>query len=306
MASSKPFSSAVNPARQANPSQKQKYLPLTSPEEDNLLSLYFEQLQKFPPLKAEESQQLALQIQQGDEKARDRLIQHHLRLVVKIAKEFRHRGILMADLIEEGNIGLIHAVKKFDPHKGYRFTTYAVWWIRQAIAKAVMDQSRAIRLPKHVLKMINQLLRKNIELTQALQHPPSEKELSRNLYFDAEDLHKLQQIIHATQMEPLEEEGDMTCASWASKQDPDCFELVANQDLHQFIMLFLKELRVEEKEVIVRRFGLLNFEAQTLETISQDLGFTKERVRQIQLAALKRLRAILNDYGLHLGSFELH
>ncbi len=306
MASGKPFSSTVTPVRYNNPSQRQKYLPMTSPEEDNLLSLYFEQLQKFPPLKAEESQLLAFQVQQGDEKARDRLIQHHLRLVVKIAKEFRNRGILMADLIEEGNIGLIHAVKKFDPHKGYRFTTYAVWWIRQAIAKAVMDQSRTIRLPKHVLKRMNQLLRKNIELTQTLQHPPSEKELSRDLYFDAEDLHQLQQIIHATHMEPLEEEEDMTSASYALTQNPDCFELVANQDLHQFIILFLKELRAEEKEVIVRRFGLLNFETQTLETISEELGCTKERVRQIQLAALKRLRAILNDYGLHLGSFELH
>lgn len=306
MASTKPFNHTIASVRQANPSYQQKYLRVTASEEEELLSLYFKQLQKFPPLKAEESQQLALQILQGDETARDRLIQHHLRLVVKIAQEFKHRGILMADLIEEGNIGLIHAVKKFDPHKGYRFTTYAVWWIRQAIAKAVMDQSRTIRLPKHVLKMMNDLLKKNIALTQTLQHPPSEKELSRNLYFGPEDLHKLQQIIHATKMESLDDQSDVVDAAWITTQNPDCFDLVANQDLHQFILLFLKELRADEKEVIARRFGLLNFEVQTLETISQDLGCTKERVRQIQLAALKRLRAILNDYGLHLGSFELH
>jgi RNA polymerase nonessential primary-like sigma factor len=288
-------------------SGKQKYLPLSSTEENELVSLYFEQLKKFPPLKAEESHALALQAQQGDENSRQRLIQHHLRLVVKIAKAFRSRGLSMADLIEEGNLGLIHAVKKFDPHQGCRFTTYAVWWIRQAIAKAVMEQSNTIRLPTHVLKMVNQLLKKNIELTQALQHTPSQRELSKGLSFSPTDLHQLQQAIQSTHIVPLSDaQDDYASSSVLTSQEPDCFELVATQDLHRFIMLFLKELPAQEREVIARRFGLLNFEMQTLHSISQELSLSKERIRQIQLSALKRLRAILTERGVCIGSFELH
>lgn len=307
MASRKPVDVEGAQAPWQDRPEKQKYLPITSAEEGELLSSYFEQLKKFPPLTAAQSHQLALKVQQGDESARARLIEHHLRLVVKIAKEFRYRGVSMSDLIEEGNLGLIHAVAKFDPHKGFRFTTYAVWWIRQFIAKAVMDQSRTIRLPVHVLKTINQLLRKNVELTQVFQGPPPAKALAQGMAFDEKDLHKLQQIIQSTQMDPLSGDEEISAASWtAASSVPDCFDLVANDDLRQFILLFLKELRPQEKEVIVRRFGLLNFDVQTFEVVGQELGITKERVRQIQLSALNRLRTILTDSGLYLGSFELH
>lgn len=228
----------------------------------DITQIYLNEIGLQSLLSAEEEKSLARKLQSGDTFARKKMIEANLRLVVKIAHRYRHRGISLSDLIEEGNLGLIRAVGKFDPERGFRFSTYATWWIRQAIDRAIMNQARMVRLPIHILKDINSYFRVVKEFT------------SKTMDFD-----------HAF-IETLPDE---------SAEDP--VDQLEQERLKDYILSWLKQLPQKYKEVIVRRFGLLGHEPATLEVVGVEVGITRERVRQIQTEALKRLRRLLEKEG---------
>ncbi|ODQ16229.1 RNA polymerase sigma factor RpoS [Shigella sp. FC1139] len=229
--------------------------------------LYLGEIGYSPLLTAEEEVYFARRALRGDVASRRRMIESNLRLVVKIARRYGNRGLALLDLIEEGNLGLIRAVEKFDPERGFRFSTYATWWIRQTIERAIMNQTRTIRLPIHIVKELNVYLRTARELSHKLDHEPSAEEI-------AEQLDK-----------PVENGPEDT---------------TQDDDMKQSIVKWLFELNAKQREVLARRFGLLGYEAATLEDVGREIGLTRERVRQIQVEGLRRLREILQTQGLNI------
>ena len=238
---------------------------------------------------------------QGDEFGRKKMITCNLRLVVKIARRYMGRGLPLPDLIEEGNLGLIHAVEKFDPERGFRFSTYATWWIRQNIERALMNQTRTIRLPIHVNKELNAYMRKMREMTQKLGYEPSLPEVAEALDKPIEVLRKLLDFNERiTSLDvTVGKDSDSPLVDFVSAEtsdEPD--SKLEDEDITQSVDNWLGQLEFKQKEVIVRRFGLHGHERATLEQVGEALGLTRERVRQIQMDALKRLRRILENKGL--------
>jgi RNA polymerase nonessential primary-like sigma factor len=262
--------------------------------------IYLSEIGFSPLLTAEEEVTYARQIAKGSEDARKRMIESNLRLVVKIARRYLNRGLALLDLIEEGNLGLIRAVEKFDPERGFRFSTYATWWIRQTIERAIMNQTRTIRLPIHVVKEINIYLRAARHLSQSLDHEPSPEEIAQMLDKPMDDVKRmlgLNERVTSVDV-PLGRDSDKSILdAIPDEQNVDPSVLLQDQDIQACLDLWLAQLNDKQREVVEYRFGLHGREVATLEEVGNELGVTRERVRQIQLEALKRLREIMEREG---------
>lgn len=262
--------------------------------------LYLGEIGFSPLLTAEEEVYYARRARQGDEQARKRMIESNLRLVVKIARRYLNRGLALLDLIEEGNLGLIRAVEKFDPERGFRFSTYATWWIRQTIERAIMNQTRTIRLPIHVVKEINIYLRAARHLTQALDHVPSPEEIALMLDKPIENVkHMLGLNERVTSVDvPLARDADKSLLdAIPDENNLDPLVLLQDDDVRDNLEQWLSQLTDKQREVVERRFGLHGYDVSTLEEVGNEIGVTRERVRQIQIEALRRLREILENDG---------
>ena len=263
--------------------------------------LYLAEIGFSPLLTAEEEVHFARRARRGDENARKRMIESNLRLVVKIARRYLNRGLPLLDLIEEGNIGLIHAVKKFDPEKGFRFSTYATWWIRQSIERALMNQTRTIRLPIHVVKEINIYLRAARRLTQELDREPTAEEIASLLDRAPEEVHRMlglnERVVTSGNFPGRDGERNLLDMI-PDSDDADPSNQAQASDMHTVLEHWLERLTDKQRAVVVRRFGLHGHERATLEQVGEQIGVTRERVRQIQLDALARLRSIMESHGL--------
>ncbi|MEP4484312.1 MAG: RNA polymerase sigma factor RpoS [Halioglobus sp.] len=263
--------------------------------------LYLNEIGYSPLLTADEEKYYARLALKGDDAGRKRMIESNLRLVVKISRRYLNRGLTLLDLIEEGNLGLIRAVEKFDPERGFRFSTYATWWIRQTIERAIMNQTRTIRLPIHVVKELNVYLRAARELTQKLDHEPSAEEIADMLDKPAADVKRLLGLNERvtsvdTPVGPDSDRAVVDTIADSSVADPS--QVLQDNDIKESISIWLDELSEKQREVVSRRFGLRGYETSTLEEVGREIGLTRERVRQIQVEALKRLRGMMETQGL--------
>ncbi|MCG9599067.1 RNA polymerase sigma factor RpoS [Vibrio sp. Isolate25] len=267
--------------------------------------LYLGEIGFSPLLTAEEEVLYARRALRGDEAARKRMIESNLRLVVKISRRYSNRGLALLDLIEEGNLGLIRAVEKFDPERGFRFSTYATWWIRQTIERALMNQTRTIRLPIHVVKELNIYLRTARELSQKLDHEPTAEEIASQLDKPVDDVSKMLRLNERISSvdTPIGGDGEKALLDIipdVNNSDPEVS--TQDDDIKSSLIHWLDELNPKQKEVLARRFGLLGYEPSTLEEVGREINLTRERVRQIQVEGLRRLREILIKQGLNMES----
>jgi RNA polymerase nonessential primary-like sigma factor len=279
----------------ANKEDKPKNLDATQ--------LYLGEIGFSPLLSAEEEVYFSRRALKGDEASRKRMIVSNLRLVVKIARRYNNRGLALLDLIEEGNLGLIRAVEKFDPERGFRFSTYATWWIRQTIERAIMNQTRTIRLPIHVVKELNVYLRAARELSQKLDHEATAEEIAQSLDKPVHDVTKMLRLNERiTSVDtPIGGENDKVLLDViADDKGHGPEEDLQDSDIKLNIIKWLEDLNSKQREVLARRFGLLGYEPSTLEDVGIEIGLTRERVRQIQVEALRRLRDMLGHKGLDL------
>jgi RNA polymerase nonessential primary-like sigma factor len=277
--------------------------PITAGKRDEILGaaeLYLNKIGFSPLLTAEQEIYYARRLAKGDEEARTCMIVSNLRLVVKIARHYNNRGLQFLDLIEEGNLGLMHAVKKFDPERGFRFSTYATWWIRQAIERAIMNQARTVRLPIHVVKELNVYLQATRELAQKLDHKPTAEDVAKRLNKPCEDVKRMLGLNeHITSVDaPASHEADKPLLETLSdnhEYNPE--HILESENLQEHLEACLQELFPNQREVIARRYGLLGCDRMTLEEVGEVIGLTRERVRQIQVEGLKKLRRIMEKRG---------
>lgn len=260
---------------------------------DDPVRMYLKEIGRVPLLSAEEEIRLAQLMEQGDEEAKRRLAEANLRLVVSIAKRYVGRGMLFLDLIQEGNLGLIKAVEKFDYSKGYKFSTYATWWIRQAITRAIADQARTIRIPVHMVETINKLIRVSRQLLQELGREPQPEEIAKEMDISVERVREIMKIAQepVSLETPIGEEEDSHLGDFIEDQDaPAPAEAASFRLLKEQLEEVLETLTEREKKVLRLRFGLDDGRARTLEEVGQFFGVTRERIRQIEAKALRKLR----------------
>lgn len=263
--------------------------------------IYLSEIGFSPLLSAAEEVHYSKLSLKGDKAARKKMIESNLRLVVKISRRYINRGLPLLDLIEEGNLGLMKSVEKFDPDRGFRFSTYATWWIRQTIERAIMNQTRTIRLPIHVVKELNVYLRAARQLTQKLDHEPSAEEIAEMVDKPLEDVQKLLGLndkVTSVDTPIGFDESKSLLDTLADENSLNPAELLTNENLRTHIESLLDELSENQQAVIARRFGLRGFEKATLEEVGKEIDLTRERVRQIQVEALKTLRKLLEGVGL--------
>jgi RNA polymerase nonessential primary-like sigma factor len=268
---------------------------------NDVTQLYLNAIGASPLLTADQERELARRVKCGDFEARQKMIERNLRLVVNIAKHYLNRGIPLLDLVEEGNLGLIHALEKFDPERGFRFSTYATWWIRQNIERAIMNQSRTIRLPVHVVKELNQVLRTLRSLESAGCGEASAEEIALLLdksVAEVRDILLLNE--HTASLDaPLEVDPNLSIGeSLADEQAENPETQIQNIEIENLVQAWIALLGEKHRVVIERRYGLNGSEVHTLEELASSLGLTRERVRQIQLEALTQLRRILRRRGV--------
>ena len=267
--------------------------------------LYLSEIGYSPLLTAEEEVYFARRALKGCEASRKRMIVSNLRLVVKIARRYNNRGLALLDLIEEGNLGLIRALEKFDPERGFRFSTYATWWIRQTIERAIMNQTRTIRLPIHVVKELNVYLRTARELAQELDHEPTAEDIALHLDKPIDEVSKMLRLNERISSvdTPIGGENDKALLDiLADDNESSPEDELQDSNIKQNIVSWLQELNVKQREVLARRFGLMGYEPSTLEDVGAEIGLTRERVRQIQVEGLRRLKDMLSSQGLDLES----
>ena len=282
--------------------------PATADQEEpgsaDALQSYLRDIRRAPLLSAEEEQATATLARGGDFAARQCMIERNLRLVVSIAKHYAGRGLALTDLIEEGNLGLMHAITKFEPERGFRFSTYASWWIRQSVERAVQQQSRLIRLPVHVLRELNQVLRAQRSLRLAQEESGramSQEDLAAAVGRPVQDVVQLLRL--AEQPSSLDAPADREAGATlldqvADDQAVDPLDLLLSEELHALLECGMADLSAREREVVVARFGLHGRDAQTLEDLALQIGLTRERVRQIQQEALQKLKRRMARQGV--------
>lgn len=266
--------------------------------------IYLNEIGFTPLLTPEEETHYGRLALKGNEPARLKMIESNLRLVVKIARRYMNRGMPLLDLIEEGNLGLMHSVEKFDPERGFRFSTYATWWIRQTIERAIMNQTRTIRLPIHVVKELNTYLRAGQYLTKFLDHEPTAEEIAELLDKPLEEVQRMLGFNErVTSVDTtVGANNDTSLLEMLADEHQDPADLLVDDDMHVHIEAWLHELTENQQQVILRRFGLGGYERATLEEVGEAIGLTRERVRQIQVEALKALRKVLEKHGLNKDS----
>ncbi len=266
--------------------------------------LYLKEIGAAPLLSKEEEVHYARLVHQGDPAAKKRMIESNLRLVVKIARRYLRSGMPILDLIEEGNIGLIRAVEKFDPELGFRFSTYGAWWIQQTIERAIMSQNRTIRLPVHMVKRLNSCLKASRELAKNMDHEPTIEQIANKLNKPADEVEKLMGLnerVISIDM-PISDEINKPLLDSIGSNALDPAQLVQSNNLKHHISRWLTKLTSMQRAVVERRFGLNNHEATTLEQTGNDIGVTRERVRQLQSEALKTLREVIESRGEDFNS----
>jgi RNA polymerase primary sigma factor len=270
---------------------------------DDSVRLYLREIGKIPLLNSEEELALAQRVVSGDKLAKDQMAEANMRLVVSIAKRYVGRGLDLLDLIQEGNTGLLRAVEKFDPDKGFKFSTYATWWIRQAITRAIADQARTIRIPVHMVETINKLLRTQRRLTQELNREPSNEEIAKEMEIDidkVEHIMKIKQDISSLDASIRDDEEDSVLADFIEDEDtvsPE--ESATGQLLKEQVKDMLGALTEREQKILKLRFGLEDGKSHTLEEVGQEFSVTRERIRQIEAKALAKLRKHRDAKKLH-------
>ncbi|MFT3742309.1 MAG: RNA polymerase sigma factor RpoS [Gammaproteobacteria bacterium] len=258
--------------------------------------LYLGEIGYVPLMNAKDEQKVAKAVVKGDASARRRMIESNLRLVVKIARHYLGRGLLFLDLIEEGNLGLMHAVEKFNPSLGYRFSTYATWWIRQSIERAIMNQRRTIRLPIHKLKELNSYLRAARQLSQVLDHEPTCEDIANQVHKPLEEVRYMLELSKDTTSidVPISKDSEKSLAeTLVDEHNVDPVDLLIDEDMETHIHNYFIQLTDKQQEILSRRFGLYGYEKGTLEDVGKAVGLTRERVRQIQIEAIKKLHDLV-------------
>jgi len=270
---------------------------------DDSVRLYLREIGKIPLLTAEEELALAKKVVKGDKRAKDAMAEANMRLVVSIAKRYVGRGLDLLDLIQEGNTGLLRAVEKFDPERGFKFSTYATWWIRQAITRAIADQARTIRIPVHMVETINKLLRTQRRLTQELNREPTNDEIAAAMEMDVdkvEHIMKIKQDISSLDASVRDDEEDSVLGDFIEDEDAKTpTESASEQLLKEQVKQILGTLTEREQKILKLRFGLEDGKSHTLEEVGQEFSVTRERIRQIEAKALAKLRKNKDTRRLH-------